>query len=183
MGNQVAMWLVSLPVGVEDPAERLRLIAAQTRHLKETEQALGASTIVQTASGAPATLVSLGARLAANVRPFNLTVTNVPGPQFPMYLLESRLLATYPLVPLWQSHGVGVALFSYDGTVHWGFNGDYDLLHDLPELSAALATSVAELRKAAENPPDEKDIAKDVPEGEAEPAPEQPQPRPPMGTR
>jgi len=187
MGNQVAMWLVTLPVGIEDAAERLRFVTKQTVHLKESEQALGASTIVRTASGAPATLVSMGARLAANVRPFNLTVTNVPGPQFPMYLLESPLQATYPLVPLWQGHGVAVALFSYDGTVNWGFNGDFDLLHDLPAFSASMAAGFAELLKAAENPPDEKDEEAGEDEKAAADTTEErsrtPRKMPPIGTR
>ena len=172
MGNQVAMWLVSLPVGEPDPASRIRLVHDETAKLKATDQALGASTLVRFSTGAPVTLVSLGARLASNARPFNATVTNVPGPQFPMYLLGAKLLATYPLVPLWESHGVGLAMFSYNGQVFWGFNADYDLLEDLPNFVAAMADAFTEMQKAAENPPEpptaEKGAAKR---------------RPPMGTR
>ncbi len=183
MGNQVAMWLVTLPVGVQDPVDRVQHVRKQTIHLKKTNQALGASTIVQTATGAPATLVSLGARLAANVRPFNLTVTNVPGPQFPLYLLGSRLLATYPLVPLWQSHGVGVALFSYDGTVHWGFNGDFDLMADLPAFAASMDSAFSQMLKCAENVAESGTESDD---DDADETPNQgpaPKKRPPMGTR
>lgn len=150
MGNEVAMWLVRLPVGVPDPSARLQAVAAATRRLKETEQALGAATLARLSAGAPGTLVSLGARLAAQARPFNMTVTNVPGPQFPLYLLGARLLATYPLVPLWDGHGVGVALFSYDGTLHWGFNADWDLMEDLADFVAEVEAGFEELRAAAE---------------------------------
>lgn len=171
MGNQVAMWLVTLPIGLPGAPERLAAVRRQTDHLKRTDQALGASTLVGLSTGAPTALVSLGARLAANVRPFNMTVTNVPGPQFPLYLLQSRLEATYPMVPLWQSHGVGVALFSYLGRVFWGLNSDFDLVADLPAFASALEAAFAELLKAAENPP---------PGGPDTPA--APTPRPPLGT-
>ncbi len=149
LGNQVAMWLVPLPVGEADPVRRMEIIQAETERLKATDQALGAATIVRMSAGAPLTLVSLGARLAANARPFNMTVTNVPGPQFPLYLLGSRLEATYPLVPLWEGHGVGIALFSYAGGLFWGLNGDYDLMPDLTEFAATLGLALGELHDAA----------------------------------
>ncbi|NIN74473.1 MAG: DUF1298 domain-containing protein, partial [Xanthomonadales bacterium] len=83
--------------GEPDPVTRLAIVRQETMELKRSDQALGAATVVQVAGNAPATLVSLGARLAAGGRPFNMTVTNVPGPQFPLYLLGSRLLAQYPI--------------------------------------------------------------------------------------
>jgi hypothetical protein len=145
LGNQVAMWLASLPVAEADPAARLAAVAAETENLKRTDQALGAASIVRMSSGAPSTLVSLASRLATGARPFNMTVTNVPGPQFPFYLLESRLLDQYPLVPLWNGHGVGIALFSYDGGVSWGFNADFDVMYDLEAFVAAIQASFEEL--------------------------------------
>jgi len=148
LGNQVAMWLVSLPVSEPGPIERLNAVMKATSRLKETNQALGAATLVRLSAGAPATLVSLASRLATGVRPFNMTVTNVPGPQFPLYLLESRMLASYALVPLWQAHGVGIALFSYAGTVYWGFNADYDIVPDVDVLVGAMRASFEELRVA-----------------------------------
>ncbi|MEA3511226.1 MAG: WS/DGAT domain-containing protein, partial [Actinomycetota bacterium] len=105
-------------------------------------------------AGAPATLVALGARLAANARPFNMTVTNVPGPQFPLYLLDARVEATYPLVPLWESHGIGIAMFSYDGTVSWGINADYGIMPDVDRFGQAIMYSFAELCDAASNAPE-----------------------------
>jgi WS/DGAT/MGAT family acyltransferase len=155
LGNQVAMWLAALPIDDPDPASRLATVHGETEMLKDTDQALGAATLVRVSAGAPATLVALGARLAANARPFNMTVTNVPGPQFPLYLLDARLEATYPLVPLWESHGIGVAMFSYDGTVSWGINGDYAIMPDLNRFGAAILESFAELCEAASNAPEQ----------------------------
>ena len=180
LGNQVAMWLAPLPVGEPDPITRLATVRAETERLKETNQALGAATLVRVSTGAPATLVALGARLAANARPFNMTVTNVPGPQFPLYMLDARMEASYPLVPLWESHGVGIAMFSYDGTVSWGINGDFAVMPDLDVFGETVLASFAELLEAAENAPEPE------PEPESEPAGASPAagPRklPPLGT-
>ncbi len=151
LGNQVAMWLVELPVSEPDPIERLRRIQAATRHLKETNQALGAATLIDLSRGTPVPLLSLAARLAVNaVRPFNMTVTNVPGPQFPMYLLEARMLANYPIVPLWSQHGMGIALFSYDGKLQWGIHADYDALADSDEFIHSIHHSMALLKNAVD---------------------------------
>ncbi len=181
LGNQVAMWLAALPVGEADPAARLAAVSAETEKLKRTDQALGAASLVRMSSGAPATLVSLASRLATGARPFNMTVTNVPGPQFPFYLLESALLEQYPLVPLWHGHGVGIALFSYNGSVSWGFNADYDVMYDLGEFVGAIEAAFKELLAVARGA--------EVPVGGArQPSREAatrtavPKQRPPMGT-
>ncbi|HEY5683988.1 MAG TPA: wax ester/triacylglycerol synthase family O-acyltransferase [Acidimicrobiia bacterium] len=150
LGNQVAMWLVTLPVSEPDPARRLELIAAETKNLKATDQALGAATLVDLSRGTPLPLLSLANRLVGRaMRPFNMTVTNVPGPQFPMYLLDSRMLANYPIVPLWSQHGVGIALFSYDGRLLWGIHADYDALPDTGAMIDSIHHSFAQLENAA----------------------------------
>ncbi|HUG31710.1 MAG TPA: wax ester/triacylglycerol synthase family O-acyltransferase [Acidimicrobiia bacterium] len=150
MGNQVAMWLVDLPIADPDPASRFEAIKENTANLKETNQALGAATIVELSSGTPITLLSLASRLVGpRIRPFNMTVTNIPGPQFPMYLLESEMLANYPMVPLWAQHGIGVALFSYNGRLLWGVQSDFDTLPDSGDFVAALQTSFHELQDLA----------------------------------
>jgi diacylglycerol O-acyltransferase len=118
--------------------------------------------------GAPATLVSLAARLASRARPFNMTVTNVPGPQFPLYMAGSQMRATYPLVPLWQSHGLGIAMFSLNGTIDIGLNCDRDLIEDPMLVAKALIAAYDEL---AETP------AQRRTEGQ------QTKKRPPMGKR
>jgi len=153
LGNQVAMWLVNLPVNEPDPRERLEAVKSATLHLKETNQALGAATLVRLSAGGPATLVSMASRLATGVRPFNMTVTNVPGPQFPLYLLGARMLESYALVPLWHGHGVGVALFSYAGQVYWGFNADFDIVPDVDAFAKSIEAGFEELHDAATSRP------------------------------
>ncbi len=145
LGNQVAMWLVDLPISDPDPKSRYDKVAAATANLKSTDQALGAASLVQMSSGAPSTLISLGVRLASERRPFAATVTNVPGPQIPLYMLDAKLLHQYPLVPLWQNQAYGLALFSYNGELTWGINADWDLLSDIDEFVACIEASFAEL--------------------------------------
>ena len=82
-------------------------------------------------------------------RPFNMTVTNVPGPQIPIYMLGSKLVAQYPMVPLYADHGIGVALFSYDGEIDWGLSADYDLVPDLDRFVIAIEDALDELHAAA----------------------------------
>jgi WS/DGAT/MGAT family acyltransferase len=150
LGNQIAMWLVELPIGEEDPANRYNLIKERTRNLKDTNQALGAATIVELSSGTPITLLSLANRVVGSkIRPFNITVTNIPGPQFPMYLLESQMQGNYPMVPLWAQHGIGLALFSYNGRLQWGIQADYKTLPDSDALISAIQASFQELRELA----------------------------------
>jgi WS/DGAT/MGAT family acyltransferase len=180
LGNQVAMWLAPLPVGEPDPATRLARVRAETERLKETNQALGAATLVRVSTGAPATLVALGARLAANARPFNMTVTNVPGPQFPLYLLDARMEVSYPLVPLWESHGVGIAMFSYNGGVAWGINGDFVLMPDIDVFGESILASFAELLEAAEHAPEPVEKPETQPAVPSRSA--TPRERPPLGT-
>jgi hypothetical protein len=150
MGNQVAMWLVDLPISEPDVEARFDAIKATTANLKETKQALGAATLVELSAGTPLTLLSLASRVVGpRIRPFNMTVTNIPGPQFPMYLLESQMIANYPMVPLWAQHGIGVALFSYNGRLLWGVQADYDTLPDSDDFVAAIDTSFNELQALA----------------------------------
>ncbi len=146
LGNQVAMWLVDLPIAEPDPVRRVELVRAATDRLKATDAALGATVLTQTASWMPLNLLSLGVRLAwGAVRPFNMTVTNVPGPQVPIYLLGAKMLAQYPMVPLFMDHGIGTALFSYDGDIDWGLSADYDMVPDLDRFAAAIRDSLKQL--------------------------------------
>lgn len=150
LGNQVAMWLVTLPVDDASPSSRLEKIKAETSNLKSTNQALGAATLVELSRGTPLTIISLANRVVGPMmRPFNLTVTNVPGPQFPMYLLEAPMLANYPIVPLWAQHGLGLALFSYNGSVAWGVHADFDAIPDVDAVTESIAYATKELLQAA----------------------------------
>jgi WS/DGAT/MGAT family acyltransferase len=150
LGNRVSAWNVPLPVGEADPRARLAKLAETTQRLKESKQALAADVLARVSEWTPSTLLSLGAQLvSARIRPFNMVVTNVPGPQVPLYMLRARMLACYPMVPLWMNQGVGIALFSYAGTLYWGFNAEWQQFPDLHEFALAIAESFAELREAA----------------------------------
>jgi WS/DGAT/MGAT family acyltransferase len=150
LGNHITMWLIELPIGEADPGARHRRVIEATEHLKESDQALGAAMLTQSASFTPSTLLSTAARVAAaTARPFNMTVTNVPGPQIPLYFLESQLQRIYPMVPLWVNHGLGVALFSYDGTLNWGLAADWDSVPDLDVFVTHIERALADLEEAA----------------------------------
>jgi WS/DGAT/MGAT family acyltransferase len=151
LGNQITMWLIDLPVAEPDPASRLKSVIASTTRSKEGDEALGAATLTQTMSWTPGTLLSVAARLAAStMRPFNLTITNVPGPQIPLYLLGAPMVANYPMVPLWASHGVGFALFSYAGKIDWGLASDFDLVPDVDRLAGQIRAELDALLAAAD---------------------------------
>jgi diacylglycerol O-acyltransferase / wax synthase len=149
LGNQVSAWMVPLPIGERDPKRRLLAIQAVTGKLKEERNALGAELLTRAAGFAPSTLLSLAARLSFRNLPFNMVVTNVPGPQLPLYLLGARLLDNYGLVPLTDYLGLGLVIFSYDGKLCWGLNADWDLVPDVAQFARALELSFAELRAAA----------------------------------
>jgi len=149
LGNKVAAWMADLPIGEPDPVRRYAAVCETTARLKSSNQALGAEVLTRVTDWTPSTLLALGARLAHRGLPFNLVVTNVPGPQVPLYLLGARMLEIYPLVPLFARLGLGVALFSYAGRLHWGFNADWDVMPDLHDFVRATEESFAELHAAA----------------------------------
>jgi WS/DGAT/MGAT family acyltransferase len=151
MGNRVAMLVARLPLAERDARERLAAVTRETSALKRSHQASGMQAIEELSDHTSTTLFMLFARAAAASRPFNLVVTNVPGPQFPVYMLGSPMVACYPLVPLYNNQALGIALFSYDGRLWWGFNADWDALPDLHDIVEAVDTEFAALvRLAAE---------------------------------
>lgn len=149
LGNRVSAWNVQLPIAEPDPLRRLADIRKQTEEMKASKRAEAAEMLTQATEWTGSMLLSLGARLAHLGTPFNLVVTNVPGPRTPLYLLESRLLEIHPHVPLMGTLGLGIALFSYDGTLSWGFSSDWDLVPDLHDLILATEQSFEALREAA----------------------------------
>jgi WS/DGAT/MGAT family acyltransferase len=153
LGNQVAAMWASLPVGVTDPVERLHVVSAVMQGLKESGQAVGAQVLTRLSGFAPTTIISQAARLQARQRLFNLVVTNVPGPQMPLYLLGRKLDAIFPMVPLGQNTALGVAIMSYNGQLNFGLAGDYDALADIGTLADELRSSIAELADAASGTP------------------------------
>jgi diacylglycerol O-acyltransferase / wax synthase len=149
LGNRVTSMFAPLPVYADDPVERFEIVHEAMKGLKESGQAVGAELLTQLAGFAPPTVLSQASRLQSSQRAFNVVVTNVPGPQFPLYLLGRRLLRIYPQVPLVRNTALGIAIMSYDGTMNFGLLGDYDALPDLDDLAAALRDAIAELAAAA----------------------------------
>jgi diacylglycerol O-acyltransferase len=149
LGNRVSAWIVDMPIAERDPRRRLERIGETTARLKESKQALGADLLTQAVSWTPSTLLSLGSRMVMRALPFNLVVTNVPGPQVPLYLLGARMLDNYGQVPLTDYLGLGIVLFSYAGHLCWGFNADWDLVPDLEVFVHAIESSFRELCAAA----------------------------------
>jgi WS/DGAT/MGAT family acyltransferase len=153
LGNRVSAWFLELPVGKADPRDQLRAISRSTQKLKESRQAVGAEVLTRAAEWTPSTLLALGARNSTRLLPFNMVVTNVPGPQVPMYTLGATLLEVFPHVPLMDRLGLGVALMSYDGRLCWGFNADYDLVPDLHVFVRSVQEAFDELRGLADVSP------------------------------
>jgi WS/DGAT/MGAT family acyltransferase len=149
LGNKVSTIYAPLPIDVADPIARFRAVHEAMQGLKESGQAVGAEMITSLADFAPPTILAQAARLQAVQRFFNLTVTNVPGPQFPLFLLGRRLCRVYPQVPLAENCAVGVAIMSYDGQIDFGLTADYDALSDLDALAAALDAAIEELAAVA----------------------------------
>jgi diacylglycerol O-acyltransferase / wax synthase len=149
LGNQVAAMWAPLPVGITAPAEALTSIAAAMDELKKSGQAVGAQVLTNLAGFAPPTILSQAARLQARQQFFNLVVTNVPGPQFPLYLLGRELKGLYPVVPLAARQALGIAVMSYNGHLGFGLLGDYDALPELDAIADDLKWAIASLYRAA----------------------------------
>ena len=150
LGNRVSAWMVPMPLSEQDPRRRLELIRETTMRLKDTKQALGAEALTAVGEWTPSTLLALGARMATRRLPFNTVVTNVPGPQVPLYMLGARMLDNYGLIPLTDNLCLGNVLFSYAGKLCWGFTGEWDLLPDLHDYVEDVQASFAELRDAVQ---------------------------------
>jgi diacylglycerol O-acyltransferase len=146
-GNRISSYFVDLPVGEGNPVVRLQRVSYAMRGHKESGQSVGAEALVQMSGFAPPTIHALGARAASSVtrRLFNLVVTNVPGPQFPLYAAGARMLSMYPVVPLAKGQALSIGVTSYDGGVYYGLNADRDALPDVDVLASLLEESLAEL--------------------------------------
>src|SRR5258706_4659690 len=149
LGNRVSAWIGPLPIDEPDPRAQLARIIEKTTRLKVSNSAVGAEALTQAAEYTPSTLLALGARNIARLLPFNLVVTNVPGPQAPMFMLGAEMTEVYPHVPLTDRLGLRIDLMSYNGKLCWGFNGDYDLLPDLREFVGAIESSFCALQQIA----------------------------------
>jgi hypothetical protein len=152
LGNRVAAWFVPLPIDESDPLKRLTRVRETTEELKRRHEAQGAEVFTQALEWVGATPIALGARLVETAQPFNMVVTNVPGPRASLYLLGARMIEAHAMVPLLGNLAVGIALFSYGRTISWGFTADWDLVPDLHELVLAVRHAFEQLLERAKRP-------------------------------
>lgn len=145
LGNRISAMMAPLPIWCEDPVERLHLITETMGDLKGSGQAVGAEILTRIVDFAPTTIASQAARLQPAQRFFNLVVTNVPGPQFPLYVLGRQMESIFPLVPLARRQALCVGIMSYNGQVDFGLVGDYDAMADLDSFGLDLEGAIAEL--------------------------------------
>jgi WS/DGAT/MGAT family acyltransferase len=147
LGNRVSSYFVDLPVGEQNPVVRLHQVSYAMKAHKESGSAVGADALVQLSGFAPPTIHSLASRTASTFtrRLFNLVVTNVPGPQFPLYAAGAQMLSMYPVVPLAKGQAVSVGLTSYNGGVFYGLNTDRDAMPDTDVLASCIEEALAEL--------------------------------------
>ena len=149
LGNRVSQMAVPLPVHIADALERLQAVRRTTHDVKDSKQALGAQVLTTISEWAVPTLLVQAVRLANRARPYNLIVTNVPGPQIPLYLLGAEMKTAYPVVPLFENMALVVGLFSYNGGLFWGINSDWEQLPDLHDFVLALEAGFKEIEEMA----------------------------------
>jgi len=181
--HRVATLLVDLPVGEVSPVRRLARIGDAMAEHKRSGRSVSADALVALSGFAPPTLHALGARAANGLtrRMFSLVVTNVPGPQLPLYAAGARMIQMFPILPLGPGQAVSIGLTSYDGGVFYGVNGDRDAMPDVTRLATLLEESLAELVEASPVAPEPRAAAADV--GRRRSAPRRPGVRTPRGPR
>jgi diacylglycerol O-acyltransferase len=144
LGNRISAMMAPLPVWSEDPVERLQVVTGEMGDLKSSGQAVGAEILTKLTDFAPSTIVAQAARLQPAQRFFNLVVTNVPGPQFPLYVLGRKMESIFPMVPLARRQALCIGIMSYNGQVNYGLIGDYDAMADLDSFALDLEAATAE---------------------------------------
>jgi diacylglycerol O-acyltransferase len=152
LGNRLTVMRGPLPVHIQDAATRLPVVSRAMDDLKSSKQAVGASTLVAMNDIAPPAVLAQASRLQFSTRLFNLLVTNIPGPQVPLYILGRELQDLFPLAFLPEGHALAVAIMSYNGRVEYGLLGDFDALPDIDVIAEGIQTSLDELL-AASTPP------------------------------
>ena len=145
-GNRVVNYIAPLPIDEGDPRRRYARVVETTEALKQSRVVQGSELLEELADWTARAWLSQVLRLAARRRVYNIVVTNVPGPQMPLYLLEAPLRESYPMVPLFENQAVGVALFSYAGGLYWGVSADWDAIPDLHDFVTALQDEFQGLR-------------------------------------
>jgi WS/DGAT/MGAT family acyltransferase len=150
LGNRIAAMRGPLPVYIEDPVKRLDAVRHAMNGLKESKQALGAEVISRFNDFAPPTLLAQASRINFSTRLFNLIVTNVPGPQIPLYVVGRELQDVFPVAFLPENHALAIAIMSYNGGIDFGLLGDYDGMEDIDMLATGLSEALGDLLAAAE---------------------------------
>ncbi|HEY4428012.1 MAG TPA: wax ester/triacylglycerol synthase family O-acyltransferase [Solirubrobacteraceae bacterium] len=145
VGNRLVVMRGPLPVYIADPLHRLRFVSQAMEGLKESKQALGAEVIAGAQNFAPPTILAQASRLNFSTRLFNLIVTNVPGPQFPLYVLGREMLKAIPVAFLPENHALAIAIMSYNGQMNFGLLGDFDALPDIDSIGDDIAEELANL--------------------------------------
>jgi WS/DGAT/MGAT family acyltransferase len=149
LGNRLAVFRAPLPVYAEDPVERLRIVRAEMSKVKQSNQVMGAEAISALNDFAPPTVLAQASRINFSTRLFNMIVTNVPGPQFPLYVLGRELQTVVPVAFLPAKHALSIANFSYNGNVSFGLLGDFDAMDDIEVMRDGIEDSLRELVEAA----------------------------------
>ncbi|HZE05598.1 MAG TPA: wax ester/triacylglycerol synthase family O-acyltransferase, partial [Solirubrobacteraceae bacterium] len=149
LGNRLTVMRGPLPVYIQDPVARLRFIRAAMDGLKESKQAVGAATLAAVNSLAPPTILAQASRLNFSTRLFNLIVTNIPGPQMPLYVLGRELQDLFPVAFLPEDHALAIAIMSYNGGLDYGLLGDFDAMPDIELVADGIESALAELLAAA----------------------------------
>jgi WS/DGAT/MGAT family acyltransferase len=145
LGNRIAAMRGPLPVYIEDPVARLLTISKAMQGLKESKQAVGAEVLTRAQAFAPPTVLAQASRLNFSTRLFNLLVTNVPGPQFPLYVRGRELQDVFPVAFLPKGHALAVAIMSYHGRMNFGLLADYDALPDVEDIGDGIREGLSEL--------------------------------------
>ncbi|HST56844.1 MAG TPA: wax ester/triacylglycerol synthase family O-acyltransferase [Solirubrobacteraceae bacterium] len=145
MGNRIVAMRGPLPVYIVDPVQRLQFVKREMDGLKESKQALGAEVLAGVQNFAPPTVLAQASRINFSTRLFNLLVTNVPGPQFPLYVLGRKMQEAYPVAFLPRNHALAIAIMSYNGQMNFGLLGDFDALADIDVLGDSIAEELATL--------------------------------------
>jgi diacylglycerol O-acyltransferase / wax synthase len=149
LGNKLTVMRGPLPIYIDDPVARLNVVRAAMDGLKESKQAVGAATLTAVNDLAPPTILAQASRLNFSTRLFNLLVTNIPGPQVPLYVLGRELQDLFPVAFLPENHALAIAIMSYNGGLDYGLLGDYDAMSDLDVVAEGISSSLAELLEAA----------------------------------
>jgi WS/DGAT/MGAT family acyltransferase len=152
LGNRVSMITADLPVNEADPAERLRIVHGHMKEMKESGMAVGAEVLVEMTNYLPPTVLAIASRLLVRQRTVNLGITNVPGPQFPLYCMGARLEEAFPYVGIVENQALMIAVLSYDGQLGFGVTGDRDVLPDLALITEGIEKAMTELAAAVRPP-------------------------------